>query len=115
MATTIGLPHEIEADNAPVVDDQLRAVIESTSGLLVVDCSDLRFIDTVGMQALVRAQRLAEERGVRLVWSRLRDRPLELIQQSGLEHYLNLDARTDVDPRTEPVSWRGDAAPTATS
>jgi anti-anti-sigma factor len=109
MSTTIGLPHEIEADNAPLVDDQLRAVIESTSGLLVVDCSDLRFIDAVGMQALVRAQRLAEERGVRLVWSELRGRPLELVEQSGLEHYLNLDAPT------RPVNWRPDAAPTATS
>jgi anti-anti-sigma factor len=109
MSTTIGLPHEIEADNAPVVDDQLRAVIESTAGLLVVDCSDLRFIDAIGMQALVRAQRLAEERGVRLVWSGLRGRPLELVEQSGLEHYL------DLDPRAKPVDWRPGSAPTATS
>jgi anti-anti-sigma factor len=94
----VRLPHEIELSNAPIVEDQLRAVIESSNGLLAVDCSDLRFIDDRGIDTLVSSQRFAEARAVRLVWCGLSGPPLSRITQSQLDLYLNVELSAAAAP-----------------
>ncbi len=95
---TVRLPHEIELVNAPIVEDQLRAVIESSNGVLVVDGSDLRFLDDRGIAMLVSSQRFADERAVRLVWRSLSGPALSLIEQTKLDLSLDMEVVAATTP-----------------
>jgi anti-anti-sigma factor len=60
---------EIDMSNASQTQDHLTAALAGTRGGLVVDCSDLAFIDSSGMRVLLETQRaLAEDgRGFRVI------------------------------------------------
>lgn len=52
----------------PVLNDQLAALEQDGTGAIVLDLRDLRFIDSSGLHAFVRAYRRSEENGHRLLF-----------------------------------------------
>jgi stage II sporulation protein AA (anti-sigma F factor antagonist) len=59
-ATIVRLPHEIDLDNAGALRDELLAALNRDGVHLVVDALDVTFMDSSGVNALVRARQRAE-------------------------------------------------------
>ena len=60
-------------------------------GLIVVDCSELTFMDSAGVAALLRANERACDKGYRLVVTGLSGGPLRVAQQARLDELLRGD------------------------
>jgi anti-anti-sigma factor len=57
------LSGEIDIATAPIVQAELlAAALETLSTVLILDCSELRFIDSSGLNMLVQLGRLTEKR-----------------------------------------------------
>jgi anti-sigma B factor antagonist len=60
---------EVDFSNASGVQDELLALVNSTSDDLVLDCEGLEFVDSTGIAVFVQTQRILElqERRIRVV------------------------------------------------
>jgi anti-anti-sigma factor len=57
---------DVDLDTAPDLEAQLLVLVNATDDDLVLDCTDLRFIDSTGIHAVTRTQRLIELQGRQL-------------------------------------------------
>ena len=94
---------DLDAWNASDLAQELADAIHACDGGLVVDCSDLSFIDSSGLKALLRTQRaLADEgRAFRLINA---SRTVRVICDAvGVTHVLRLrDSTTDTGDGSLP-------------
>lgn len=58
---------EIDVATAPDLDTRLRQEIDGTRGNLLIDCTDLTFLDSTGIRVLVGIARSLEEQDRALV------------------------------------------------
>ncbi|WP_347567441.1 STAS domain-containing protein [Actinopolyspora sp. BKK1] len=63
----IGMDGEIDLSTAPRITELIRQrLTAAVLHALVIDLSEVSFIDTTGAELLIRAQRRAEQRGIEL-------------------------------------------------
>jgi anti-sigma B factor antagonist len=63
----LALCGELTYGTAPILDEHLTQVFDSTRARLVLDVHGLQFCDSVGLSALIGAQRRADRAGGRMV------------------------------------------------
>ncbi len=82
---------EITAVNADRVWDTTRTFIETSrpERELALDLSDVRFIDSSGLGLMVRAKRLARQRGMNLYFRGLQPAVQNVVRIARLEEYLH--------------------------
>lgn len=56
-ARVLALTGELDIATSPSLDDRLDAIIDRGAGNLIVDLSSLAFMDSMGLQVLLRARR----------------------------------------------------------
>lgn len=61
--TSIALSGELDMATVPILVDQLTAVERDGAKVIMIDLRDMRFIDSSGLHALVRAHRRSEQDG----------------------------------------------------
>ncbi len=83
------LPPASQANNPTALNPQASAL------RLTLDLSDVRFIDSSGLQLMVRAKRLAEQAGAILVFTGLRLPVLNVLRLAQLEPFLLSRQRQD--------------------
>lgn len=103
-ALVLALDGELDLDSADVLREALAETVEPGVNRILVDCTDLHFCDSTGLNALLRARRSAEEAGARLDLFALRpqvDRMFDITGVGAVFHvYANLDeALTDLLPK----------------
>lgn len=82
----IGLVGELDADGCPAVEEELAQAEAEESGLIVIDMSLLRFIDSTGIGLIVAALRRSEEDSQRLRFLPSRSEDVQrLLEICGLE------------------------------
>jgi anti-sigma B factor antagonist len=86
--TSIALTGELDMATASILNDQLTAVEQGDSRTIVLDLRDLRFIDSSGLHALVRAYRRSETDGHRLLLVRANPSVRRLCEMTGTEFLL---------------------------
>jgi anti-sigma B factor antagonist len=86
---------EIDAASAPAVQAALNDALADDMDLLV-DCTDLTFIDSSGIAVLVRTQQMLAARGHRLRIVKARATIERLFQVTGLTDLLHPDPGTDL-------------------
>jgi anti-anti-sigma factor len=87
------LSGEIDIATAPFVAAELLAAsLETLSTVLILDCSDLRFIDSSGVNMLVQLGRLTEKR-IELV--NLAPGPRQVFEVAGLGDFFGLQPAPD--------------------
>jgi anti-sigma B factor antagonist len=86
---------EIDAASAPAVQASLNHAVADDMDLLV-DCTDLTFIDSSGIAVLVRTQQMLAARGRRLRIVNARATTERLFQVTGLTEILHPDTGTDL-------------------
>jgi anti-sigma B factor antagonist len=64
--TVVRVSGELDMDTAPALQDFLQAVAEAGAGQVVLDCSELTFLDSSGLGILLVGFKELRERGGRL-------------------------------------------------
>ena len=81
----ISLSGRVTIDSSPVLRKQLLALLSRQSPpTLIVDLSELSYIDCSGIATLVEALRIAHQRHTNLQLRGLRDGPRHLLEVTGL-------------------------------
>ena len=106
--TSIALTGELDMATVPILNDQLTALEQDGSKSILIDLRDLRFIDSSGLHALVRAYRRSETNGHRLTLVGANPTTRRLCEMTGTGFLLDatgtaqlLDRFTDDGSRTE--------------
>jgi anti-sigma B factor antagonist len=64
-ATVLAVAGELDLATSPVLEQEIDRVRDGDAELLIVDLRDLRFMDSTGLHALVKAHRRAQDAGRR--------------------------------------------------
>lgn len=75
---------DLDADSSPALRQHLDSAIRSGRSDIVVDMSELDFIDSVGLLVLVNGARRVRERGGGLVLRAVQPRVSRIFEISGL-------------------------------
>ena len=89
------LPHELDIAAAGQARADLRAAI-ARGGDLLVDCSELSFIDSSGVAVLLEANQHLEAEGCHLALVNVRDQPRQTLEWLGLTDLLRDDRESIV-------------------
>jgi N-acetylglucosaminyldiphosphoundecaprenol N-acetyl-beta-D-mannosaminyltransferase len=107
--TPLAWQGEITAANAGQVWENTRAYLEAPrqERELTLDLSDVRFIDSSGLGLMIRAKRLAQKRGAKLVFKGIQPAVRNVMKIARLEEYLEYEAAPDSKslPKRSPI-WR---------
>ena len=69
-ASTVRLRGDLDMEGAPALEAELIGLVSSSGSEVVVDLAGLKFIDSTGLQALLRANEHARESGRELRFRR---------------------------------------------
>jgi len=75
---------EIDMATAPLIDDAFASVLDEGYNRIAIDLSGVDFIDSSGLNALIRARNIVNGRGLTLIISKLSDQARRLFELSGL-------------------------------
>jgi anti-anti-sigma factor len=88
---TVSVIGEIDAYTAPKIRGGIRAaIIDPDTRHLRVDLAEVSFMDSSGINALIRCQTEAEARGVPFVVANPQPQPRRVLETLGLTDFLRL-------------------------
>jgi anti-anti-sigma factor len=85
------LSGEFDLANTPGLLDDLCQIVSATGADLVVDCSELRFIDSSGIKVLIQVRNALDAQGRRFRMQRLPPTPLRTLEVLGLLEVLGVE------------------------
>jgi len=92
----ICLSGRVTIDSSPGLRKQLHALLSQQSPpTLIVDLSELSYIDCSGVATLIEALRIARQHHTNLHLRGLRDGPLHLLEVTGLLHLFDTNGESD--------------------
>ena len=92
----ISLSGRVTIDSSPGLRKQLHALLSQQSPpTLIVDLSELSYIDCSGIATLVEALRIAHQRHTKFQLRGLRDGPRHLLEVTGLLHLFDTNEEMD--------------------
>jgi anti-sigma B factor antagonist len=93
---------ELDLAAASSLEEELGQALESGSKVIVIDVTDLDFIDSTGLSVLVRAHQRAQETGLQLGLVNPGAQVERLLSLTGLAQRLTLDQSvSDQLPRSD--------------
>jgi anti-sigma B factor antagonist len=95
---TVRLEGELDMLQAPEVSDTLTELVDSGVKDILVDLTELRFLDSSGLSALLGAHQAAEAQGGRLVLQSPNERIVRLVTITGLGDVFEITAPRDGEP-----------------
>jgi anti-sigma B factor antagonist len=91
----------VTVDSSPALRDQLHALLERPSlPTLIINMSDLTYLDFSGIATLIEALRMARRRNAKLQLRGLHDGPHHLLEVAGLLPLFDTDGQKN-DPPSE--------------
>jgi anti-anti-sigma regulatory factor len=89
---TVALPARVDMDNICEIEPLLREAV-ADGGVLDLDCTELRFVDSAGAKMLFQLANYADESRCLVYVSHLRDGPLRVLTLLGIfDVFRNRDA-----------------------
>ena len=82
---TVSLHGELDLRVARTLERRLLALLQLPLSTMVIDLSDLTFVDSTGLTALVKAQHAAHEARIEFVVCHARERVEWMLSLTGLE------------------------------
>jgi anti-sigma B factor antagonist len=86
---------EVDVYSAPALKDQLTSLLKSGASSVVVDLSEVAFLDSTGLGALVEARAATSESGGSLPLVCSQERILKLFKITGLDGVFAIHATVD--------------------
>lgn len=84
VVASLRVAGEVDLSTVAIFDEAISASVENAHDPLRIDLSGVTFMDSSGLNALIRARNTLEERGVKLVISGVSDQVRHLLEISGL-------------------------------
>ena len=95
----ISLSGRVTIDSSPGLRKELHALLgQQSPPTLIVDLSELSYIDCSGIATLVEALRIARQSDTKLQLRGLRDGPRHLLEVTGLLHLFDTNGEMDHFP-----------------
>ncbi|MEO8889603.1 MAG: STAS domain-containing protein [Jatrophihabitantaceae bacterium] len=94
-ASVVSVAGEVDVHSAPQLREGVTAQLATDSGAVVVDLSQVAFLDSTGLGALVSARSAAGERGVALPIVCTSARILKLFTITGLDGVFDIHDSVD--------------------
>jgi anti-sigma B factor antagonist len=69
-SSVVRLSGALDMEGAPLLEDKLMSLISGSADTVIVDLTELEFVDSTGLQALMRATNHAREHGDNLRFRR---------------------------------------------
>lgn len=91
MIERTSMQGRVTIDNAGEMRLQLAEAIRSQGGRVVVDISQITYMDTSGLATLLEALRIAHQKGKRLVLQGIQEQPRFLFEVTELDHVFEID------------------------
>jgi len=92
----ISLSGRVTIDSSPGLRKELHALLgQQSPPTLIVDLSELSYIDCSGIATLVEALRIARQSDTKLQLRGLRDGPRHLLEVTGLLHLFDTNGEMD--------------------
>ncbi|MGN6607483.1 MAG: STAS domain-containing protein [Jatrophihabitans sp.] len=89
-ASVLSVRGEVDVYSAPTLRDNLTELLESGAEAVVVDLTEVAFLDSTGLGALIGARTEAENSGGRLALVCTNDRILKLFTITGLDSVFSI-------------------------
>jgi anti-sigma B factor antagonist len=103
----VSLAGELDMATAPMLAETVADLMRrGPVGALVVDVSELRFLDSSGMRALLQARNAATEQGAEFAVRRPREPVAQVLRIAALEQALGIGEEDPTAP-TAPQDFRG--------
>jgi anti-sigma B factor antagonist len=87
---TVELADEVDLANAGAIGDALCNALDRTDAGLVVDLSNLTFIDSSGVSMMIRVHKHAESLGKSVSWQGAQPGPMRMFDILALREVVNL-------------------------
>jgi anti-sigma B factor antagonist len=94
-ATVLAVRGEVDVYSAPELSDNLTQLLDEGTTAIVVDLSDVAFLDSTGLGALIGARSATESAGGTLAIVCTNDRILKLFTITGLDNVFQIYPTTD--------------------
>ena len=92
----VGLGGRVTIDSSPDLRNRLLALFSRRSlPTLIIDLSQLSYIDCSGIATLIEALRIAHQHNTKLQLRGVRDGPRHLLEVTGLLHLFDTNGETD--------------------
>jgi anti-sigma B factor antagonist len=91
MKEVVSMLGRITIDNADRIRCRLADALRSKPVLVVVDLSDVPYMDTSGLATLMEAMRTARRQGTRLVLCGVQEQPRYLLRVTDLDHIFEIE------------------------
>ena len=88
---------EVDSIEAPNLDEAVTDLLGDGARSLVIDCHDIHFIDSAGLQVMVRAHKEARAHGGTVTVRRPSAFTLRILQTVGLDTVLIVDGLPEPD------------------
>ena len=93
-ATVVSVRGEVDVYSAPALSENLSQLLEDGRTAIVVDLTEVAFLDSTGLGALIGARTATEEAGGRLAIVCTNDRILKLFTITGLDTVFRIHPST---------------------
>lgn len=87
---TLEVSGEIDLTSAPALDDEVTGLIEDSVNTLTISLRNVSFMDSTGLRVLLKANKLLETAGGKLLLSQPSDPVRRLLEVSGLEAHFQV-------------------------
>jgi len=88
--TTLRVGGEIDLTSAPKLDEEIQSLIEQSVTKLTLDLSSVAFMDSTGLRVLLKASKLLEGHGGKVVLRKPSEPVRRLLEVSGLDGHFDL-------------------------
>lgn len=89
-STVLALRGELDVATAPALESALRAAFGASPTSMVVDLSDLSFLDSTGIRVLATAARRAESDGCSIVLMAPTQQVLRVLRLTGVDRLIEI-------------------------
>jgi anti-anti-sigma factor len=87
---TLRVGGEIDLTSAPKLDEEIQSLIEQSVKKLTLDLSSVAFMDSTGLRVLLKASKLLEGNGGKVVLREPSEPVRRLLEVSGLDGHFDL-------------------------
>ena len=87
---TLRVSGEIDLTSAPKLEEEIQSLIEQSVSTLTLDLSSVAFMDSTGLRVLLKATKLLESSGGKVVLRQPSEPVRRLLEVSGLEGHFEL-------------------------
>ncbi|WP_347156771.1 STAS domain-containing protein [Pontibacter chitinilyticus] len=92
----VRLTGELDASTSPIADTAMAEALQTTSKAVIIDCSELSYISSAGLGAILSNYHDCEQRNVKLLLYGMNPKIMNILSILGLEHVIPI-AKTEAE------------------